>query len=212
MDSGLALRAPRNDGKGLLKGRNRLGKPSQRGIETLECASNPKASPCEFLRILAVMLLFAVVPSSSRATTIHRPKACRPPPHCSRCCRRISMRQIVGQMDNLVWPMLETTRPRRQDRRRDRRRTAPGIRNARRSKNLCRHHEGRRRRSMRGISPSTNCTSSSPSTKSPVGAKAMRELPQVMAEFVATITPRLRDMQQQCVEGFQRYPARSTAI
>ena len=26
--------------------------------------------------------------------------------------------------------------------------------------------------------------------KSPVGAKAMRELPQVMAEFVATITPR----------------------
>jgi uncharacterized protein len=38
--------------------------------------------------------------------------------------------------------------------------------------------------------------------QSPIGAKAMRELPQVMSEFVTTIGPRMGELQQQAMEGF----------
>jgi len=40
--------------------------------------------------------------------------------------------------------------------------------------------------------------------RSPVGVKAMKELPQVMAEFVALITPRMQALQAQAAEGFNR--------
>ena len=40
--------------------------------------------------------------------------------------------------------------------------------------------------------------------RSPVGVKAMHELPQVMGEFVATITPRMQNLQTQAVEGFNK--------
>jgi hypothetical protein len=40
--------------------------------------------------------------------------------------------------------------------------------------------------------------------RSPVGVKAMHELPQVMGEFVAAITPRIQTLQSQAVEGFNK--------
>jgi hypothetical protein len=40
--------------------------------------------------------------------------------------------------------------------------------------------------------------------RTPTGAKALRELPQVMGEFVQVIGPRMQAMQQQAAEGFDK--------
>jgi uncharacterized protein len=40
--------------------------------------------------------------------------------------------------------------------------------------------------------------------RSPVGLKAMKELPQVMAEFITLIAPRMQALQVQAAEGFNR--------
>jgi uncharacterized protein len=40
--------------------------------------------------------------------------------------------------------------------------------------------------------------------RSPAGVKAAKELPQVMAEFVTVIAPRMQQLQQQSVDGFNK--------
>ena len=40
--------------------------------------------------------------------------------------------------------------------------------------------------------------------RTPIGAKALRELPQVMGEFTASAVPRMQAMQQQATDGFNR--------
>jgi uncharacterized protein len=40
--------------------------------------------------------------------------------------------------------------------------------------------------------------------RSPVGVKAMKELPQVMAEFIGLINPRMQALQAEAAEGFNR--------
>jgi uncharacterized protein len=40
--------------------------------------------------------------------------------------------------------------------------------------------------------------------RTPTGAKALRELPQVMGEFTAQFVPRMQAMQQQATDGFNR--------
>jgi hypothetical protein len=40
--------------------------------------------------------------------------------------------------------------------------------------------------------------------QTPIGAKALRELPQVMGEFVTVIGPRMQNMQQQAGAGFDQ--------
>jgi hypothetical protein len=40
--------------------------------------------------------------------------------------------------------------------------------------------------------------------RTPIGAKALHELPQVMGEFVAVIGPRMQEMQRQAEEGFEK--------
>jgi hypothetical protein len=40
--------------------------------------------------------------------------------------------------------------------------------------------------------------------RSPTGAKALHELPQVMGEFVAVIAPRMQEMQRQSAQAFEK--------
>jgi hypothetical protein len=40
--------------------------------------------------------------------------------------------------------------------------------------------------------------------RTPVGVKALRELPQVMGEFTAKLVPRMQSMQQASIEAFNR--------
>jgi hypothetical protein len=40
--------------------------------------------------------------------------------------------------------------------------------------------------------------------QTPVGAKALREMPQVMGEFTATLVPRLQEVQRQASEAFDK--------
>lgn len=40
--------------------------------------------------------------------------------------------------------------------------------------------------------------------RSPVGVKALHELPQVMGEFAALLVPRMQDLQRQATEGFSK--------
>jgi hypothetical protein len=134
----------------------------------------------QYLRVFATfLLLVAAVPAISRADENPSPEALQAANELFSVLSPDLMKQITTQMDNLIWPLLEQKA------------RADKIDDA----TTCGDHEGcaadlyARRMSS---------TSSSPSTK-------VRSAPGRCGncrEFVATITPRLRDMQQQSVDGF----------
>jgi len=152
------------------------------------------------LRILAVTLLLVGAWDRARADDAPSPEALQAANELFSILSPDLMRQMMGQMTNLMWPALEqraraekiddaTIAELRQEFDRvqmknlaEVMKAAPPI--------YARHFTADELRQLIAY------------YRSPIGTKAMRELPQVMGEFVATISPRMGEMQQEAMDGF----------
>jgi uncharacterized protein len=152
------------------------------------------------LLIGAVLLLLAGAAGRSRADDAASPEALQAANELFSILSPDLMKQLTAQMDNLIWPVLEqkaraenidsaTIGELRQEFERiqlqnlaDVMKDAPPI--------YARHFTVDELHQLIAF------------YQSPVGLKAMKELPQVMAEFVGAIAPRLQGVQKQSIDRF----------
>jgi hypothetical protein len=145
-------------------------------------------------------LLVAGTPLTSRADDNASPQSLQAANELFSILSPDLMKQITAQMNGLVWPMLEQKA--REDKIDDA--TIAELRHEFESNQMNNLTE-----IMKQAPPiyARHFTLDEINQliafyKSPIGIKAMKELPAVMAEFVGTVSPRLREMQRQSVDGF----------
>ena len=154
------------------------------------------------LRILAVIVLLAGVSDRARAQNASSPEALQAANELFSILSPDLMKQLMAQIDTMLWPMMEqkaraekiddaTIAELRQEVERTQMQNLAEIMKAA-PPIYARHF------SVDELHQLTDFY------RSPIGAKALRELPQVMGEFVAVVAPRLQDMQQQAMDGFNR--------
>jgi uncharacterized protein len=154
------------------------------------------------LRVLAVLLLLAGASERLRAEDAPSPEALQTANELFSILSPDLMRQLVARVTGLIWPALEqkaradkiddaTIAELRQEFDRfqmqylaDIMKLAPPI--------YARHFTVDELHQLIAF------------YQSPIGVKAMKELPQVMGEFVAAITPRLQELQPQAAEAFDK--------
>lgn len=84
-----------------------LGKPRRRSAKVIECAVNREAG-VRYLRVFATfLLLVAAVPAISRADENPSPEALQAANKLFSVLSHDLIKQITTQMDNLIWPLLE---------------------------------------------------------------------------------------------------------
>jgi uncharacterized protein len=152
------------------------------------------------LRILAVLLLLGGAFDRARADETPSPEALQAANELFSILSPDLMRQMTAQMTNLMWPALEQ------------RARAQKIDDATIAE-LRQEFDRVQMKNLGEIMKAAPPIYARHFTvdelhqliayyRSPIGTKAMRELPAVMSEFVSTISPRMQDMQQQAMEGF----------
>jgi hypothetical protein len=154
------------------------------------------------LRILAVVLLLTGACEGARAQDASSPDALQAANELFSILSPDMMKQMMTQITNMLWPMLEQkARAEKID-----------------DTTIAELRQEVERTQMKNL---TEMMKEAPPIyarhfsvdelhqlidfyRSPIGAKAMRELPHVMGEFVAVIAPRMQDMQAQAIEGFNK--------
>jgi len=154
------------------------------------------------LRILAVLLLIAGVGERVRADEAPSPEALAAANELFTILSADMMKQLTGQMTNAFWPVVEqkaradkiddaTIAELRSEFERiqisfvtDAMKDAPPI--------YARHFSVAELRDLIAF------------YRTPTGAKALREMPQVMGEFATQLVPRMQDLQKQITEAFNR--------
>jgi len=154
------------------------------------------------LRILAVLLLIAGVGEGVRADEAPSPEALAAANELFTILSADMMKQLTGQMTNAFWPVVEqkaradkiddaTIAELRSEFERiqisfvtDAMKDAPPI--------YARHFSVAELRDLIAF------------YRMPTGAKALREMPQVMGEFATQLVPRMQDLQKQITEAFNR--------
>jgi uncharacterized protein len=154
------------------------------------------------LRILAVVLLLAGAGERARADDTPSPEAVAAANELFTILSADMMKQLTGQMTSAFWPVVEqkahadkiddaTIAELRAEFERiqisfvtDAMKEAPPI--------YARHFTVAELRDLAAF------------YRTPTGAKALHELPQVMGEFATLLVPRMQDLQRQTTEGFTR--------
>lgn len=154
------------------------------------------------LRILAVVLLLAGAGERARADDTPLPEAIAAANELFTILSADMMKQLTGQMTGAFWPVVEqkahadkiddaTIAELRAEFERiqisfvtDAMKEAPPI--------YARHFTVAELRDLAAF------------YRTPTGAKALHELPQVMGEFATLLVPRMQDLQRQTTEGFTR--------
>jgi hypothetical protein len=154
------------------------------------------------LRILAVVLLLAGAGERARADDTPSPEAVAAANELFTILSADMMKQLTGQMTGAFWPVVEqkahadkiddaTIAELRAEFERiqisfvtDAMKEAPSI--------YARHFTVAELRDLAAF------------YRTPTGAKALHELPQVMGEFATLLVPRMQDLQRQTTEGFTR--------
>jgi hypothetical protein len=153
----------------------------------------------KILRIFAVLLALAAATGHSRAQDAPPPDALKAAEELFAVLSPDLLKQMMTQMNGMMWPILEQkVRSEKIDEA-----TISDIRQALEAiqiKNLndimkaappiyARHFTADELRQLIAF------------YHSPIGTKALKELPQVMGEFLVAITPRIQDIQQQSVDA-----------
>jgi uncharacterized protein len=154
------------------------------------------------LRILAVLLLIAGAAERVRADDAPSPEALAAANELFTILSADLMKQLTGQMTSAFWPVVEqkaragkiddaTIAELRSEFERiqisfvtDAMKDAPPI--------YARHFSVAELRDLIAF------------YRTPTGAKALREMPQVMGEFATQLVPRMQDLQNQTTEAFNR--------
>jgi len=154
------------------------------------------------LRILAVVLLLAGASERLRADDVVSPEALQAANDLFKILSSDMMQQLTSQMTAAFWPAVEqkahadkiddaTIGELRQEFERiqitfvtEAMKDAPPI--------YARHFTAAELQDLTAF------------YRTPTGAKALHELPQVMGEFAGLMVPRLQDVQRQTTEGFNR--------
>jgi len=155
---------------------------------------------CILLRILAVVMLLAGAAERARTDDAPAPEALQAANQLFAILSPDLMKQLTTQMDNLIWPVLEQKA------------RAENIDNATIGE-LREEFEHIQLQNLADVMKDAPPIYARHFTvdelhqliafyQSPIGLKAMKELPQVMAEFVGAIAPRLQSVQKQSIDRF----------